>query len=178
MQHLSRFAFVATIAAVTPFSPVTSAQGIHAQPEDVDVGRDEYALRDPDGANLDRIQVVKGWLGPDGNAQERIFDIAVSDQREIGADGRGPTPVGDTVDVADASYTNTIGDAAPGGFWQDSDFAPDQAAFYYIRVLEIPTPSWIAHDEEIFGSEAPAQAVRTQQERAYSSPTWYTPLDR
>jgi hypothetical protein len=134
------------------------------------------ALRDPDGANLDRIQIVKGWLADNGSAQERIYDIAVSDGREIGADGRATTPVGDTVDVANASYTNTIGDAVLGAYWQDPHFDPAQRAFYYVRVLEIPTPSWIAYDEKVFGKrDAPAQALRKQQDRAYTSPIWYTP---
>jgi len=132
-------------------------------------------LRDPDGANLDRIQIIKGWLGKDGKAQERIYDIAVSDGREIGADGRCRTPVGDTVDVANASFTNTIGDALLAGYWEDPDFDPGRRAFYYVRVLEIPTPSWIAYDEKAFGTRAPEEALRKQQERAYTSPIWYTP---
>ena len=135
------------------------------------------ALRDVDGANIDRIQIIKGWLDADGEARERIYDVAVSDGRTIGDDGRCTTPVGDTVDVADASYTNTIGDAALGGFWRDVDFDPNKPAFYYVRVLEIPTPSWIAHDEKLFGTRAPDEAVRKQQERAYTSPIWYTPGD-
>jgi hypothetical protein len=134
------------------------------------------ALRDPDGANLDRIQIVKGWLADNGSAQERIYDIAVSDDREIGADGRATTPVGDTVDVANASYTNTIGDAVLGAYWQDPDFDPARRAFYYVRVLEIPTPSWIAYDEKIYGKrDAPPEALLKQQDRAYTSPIWYTP---
>jgi len=133
------------------------------------------ALRDADGANLDRIQIIKGWIGKDGKAQERIYDIAVSDGRKIGADGRCKTPVGDTVDVANASYTNTIGDALLAGYWEDPDFDPGQRAFYYVRVLEIPTPSWIAYDEKAFGTRAPKEALRKQQERAYTSPIWYTP---
>jgi hypothetical protein len=134
------------------------------------------ALRDPDGANLDRIQIIKGWLGEDGKAQEKVYDIAVSDGREIGPDGRCKTPVGDTVDVANASYTNTIGDALLAGYWEDPDFDPSQRAFYYVRVLEIPTPSWIAYDEKVFGpSGAPPEALRKQQDRAYTSPIWYAP---
>ena len=133
------------------------------------------ALRDVDGANLDRIQIIKGWLDADGKSQERIFDIAVSDGREIDKDGRCKTPVGDTVDVPDASYTNTIGDAVLAAFWEDPEFNPQRRAFYYVRVLEIPTPSWIAYDEKIFGKKAPEEALRKQQERAYTSPIWYTP---
>ncbi len=134
------------------------------------------ALRDPDGANLDRIQIIKGWLDEKGKSQERIYDIVVSDGREIGEDGRAKTPVGDTVDVKNASYTNTIGDAVLAGYWEDPDFDPEQRAFYYVRVLEIPTPSWIAYDEKVFGPrDAPPEALRKQQERAYTSPNWYTP---
>ena len=133
------------------------------------------ALRDPDGANLDRIQIVKGWLDKDGKARERIYDIAVSDGRKIDTDGRCKTPVGDTVDVENASYTNTIGDALLGGYWEDPDFDPDQRAFYYVRVLEIPTPSWLAYDRKVYGLELPEKAVLKQQERAYTSPIWYSP---
>jgi len=133
------------------------------------------ALRDPDGANLDRIQVIKGWLDRSGKAKERIFDIAVSDGREIDSDGRCKTPVGDTVNVEDASFANTIGDAVLAAYWQDPEFDPSQSAFYYVRVLEIPTPTWIAYDEKIFGTRAPDAALRKSQERAYTSPIWYTP---
>jgi hypothetical protein len=133
------------------------------------------ALRDVDGANLDRIQIIKGWVDVDGKSHERIFDVAVSDGRKIDKDGRCKTPVGDTVDVPNASYTNTIGNAVLAGYWEDPTFDPKQRAFYYVRVLEIPTPSWIAYDEKIFGKRAPEQALRKQQERAYTSPIWYTP---
>ncbi|MGD8789232.1 MAG: DUF3604 domain-containing protein, partial [Burkholderiales bacterium] len=133
------------------------------------------ALRDPDGANLDRIQVIKGWIDGKGKSREKIYDIAVSDNRKIGSDGRCRTPVGDTVDVKNATYTNSIGDALLMGYWEDRDFDPAQAAFYYVRVLEIPTPSWIAYDEKKFGTKAPKEAVRKQQERAYTSPIWYSP---
>ena len=133
------------------------------------------ALRDPDGANLDRIQIVKGWLDANGKSQERIFDVAVSDGRKIDKDGRCKTPVGDTVDVANASFSNSIGDVYLDGYWEDFTFDPKQRAFYYVRVLEIPTPSWIAYDEKKYGTRAPKEAVRKQQERAYTSPIWYTP---
>jgi hypothetical protein len=133
------------------------------------------ALRDPDGANLDRIQIVKGWLDQSGKSRERIYDIAVSDGRDIGPDGRCKTPVGDTVDVKDATFTNTIGNAILAAYWEDPDFDPAQSAFYYVRVLEIPTPTWIAYDEKMFGMTAPKEALRKSQERAYTSPIWYTP---
>jgi len=133
------------------------------------------ALRDADGANLDRIQIIKGWINSKGKSQEKIYDIAVSDNRKIDPDGRCKTPVGDTVDEKNATYTNSIGDALLTAYWEDPDFDPKQTAFYYIRVLEIPTPSWIVYDEKQFGTKAPKEAVRKQQERAYTSPIWYTP---
>jgi len=133
------------------------------------------ALRDPDGANLDRIQVIKGWLDSNGKSQEKIYDIAVSDDRKIGRDGRCKKAVGDTVDVKNATYTNTIGDALLAAYWEDPEFDPAQPAFYYVRVLEIPTPTWIAYDEKFYGTRAPKEALRKHQERAYTSPIWYTP---
>jgi hypothetical protein len=133
------------------------------------------ALRDPDGANLDRVQIIKGWLDADGTTHERIYDIAVSDGRTIGADGRARTPVGSTVDVDDASYTNSIGDVMFMAHWSDPDFDPDQRSFYYVRVIEIPTPRWTAYDAKRFGITMPDEVTMTIQERAYSSPIWYTP---
>lgn len=131
-------------------------------------------LRDPDGANIDRIQMIKGWLDENGVAQEKVFDIACAG-REI-VSGKCSAAVGDTVDVANASYTNTIGEAVLGAFWEDPDFNPAKRAFYYVRVLEIPTPTWIAYDEKVFGKrDAPDEALRKSQERAYASPIWYTP---
>ncbi|MCB1009764.1 MAG: DUF3604 domain-containing protein [Acidobacteria bacterium] len=133
------------------------------------------ALRDPVGANLDRVQVVKGWLDPAGKTHERIFDVAVSDGRAIGADGRCRTPVGSTVDVADASYKNTIGAPLLSAYWRDPDFDARQRAFYYVRVIEIPTPRWTAFDAKFYGIEMPDEVPMTLQERAYTSPVWYTP---
>jgi hypothetical protein len=133
------------------------------------------ALRDPDGANLDRVQIIKGWLDADGKPQERIYDIAVSDSRTIGADGRCQEPVGNTVNVEEATYTNAIGDAVLGGYWQDPEFDPAQRAFYYVRVLEIPTPRWTTYDAKFFGVKRPDDVPASIQERAYTSPIWYTP---
>ena len=101
-----------------------------------------YALRDPIGANLDRIQIIKGWLDKDGKTHERIYDVVVSDGRKIDSDGRCKTPVGNTVDVNTASFANTIGDSELGAVWTDPDFDPAEKAFYYARVIEIPTPRW------------------------------------
>jgi hypothetical protein len=133
------------------------------------------ALRDPDGANLDRVQVIKGWLDNTGETHERIYDIAVSDAREIAADGRAKTAVGNTVNVENATYTNTIGSALMTAHWVDPDFDPAQHAFYYVRVLEIPTPRWTTYDAAFFNIKRPDNVPATQQDRAYTSPIWYTP---
>jgi len=133
------------------------------------------ALRDPDGANLDRVQVIKGWLDSNGEMHERVHDIAVSDGRAIGSDGRARESVGSTLDIADASYTNTIGDALLMAHWVDPDFDPGQRAFYYVRVIEIPTPRWTAYDAKYFGITMPEEVRMTVTDRAYTSPIWYTP---
>jgi hypothetical protein len=132
------------------------------------------ALRDVDGANLDRVQIVKGWLGDDGDASEGVYDVALSDGRRSGPDGKAP-PVGNTVNIADASYTNTIGDSLLFGHWVDPDFDPDRHAFYYVRVIEIPTPRWTAYDAKVFGVEMSDDIGMQHQERAYTSPIWYAP---
>ncbi len=131
------------------------------------------ALRDPDGANLDRIQIVKGWLNGDGTTAERVHDIACGgrDLLDTGCDGA----VGDTVDAGNATWTNDIGQAILAGFWEDPDFDPAQSAFYYVRVLEIPTPRWTTYDAKVFGVEIPEGAPVSIQERAYTSPIWFTP---
>ena len=133
------------------------------------------ALRDPDGANLDRVQIIKGWLDDEGEAQERIYDIAVSDGRAIGPDGRARQPVGSTVDLETATYTNAIGDSMLAAYWQDPDFDASQPAFYYVRVLQIPTPRWTSYDAVFFDLEPPDIVPAEIQDRAYTSPIWYTP---
>jgi hypothetical protein len=133
------------------------------------------ALRDPDGANLDRVQIVKGWLDASGKLHERIFDVAVSDDREIGANGRCTAAVGNSVNSAEANFTNTIGDPMLFGFWEDPDFNPAEGAFYYVRVLEIPTPRWTTYDAAFFGVDLPSDVPASQQERAYTSAIWCTP---
>ncbi|RUX28849.1 DUF3604 domain-containing protein [Mesorhizobium sp. M7A.F.Ca.US.011.01.1.1] len=132
------------------------------------------ALKDPIGANLDRYQIVKGWLDAAGEVHEKVYDVAWSGDRKPGADGKLP-PVGDTVDVANATWTNTIGAPELISVWTDPDFDPAQRAFYYGRVLEIPTPRWTAYDAKYFGVKMPAEAPMKMQERAYTSPIWYTP---
>ena len=132
------------------------------------------ALRDSIGANLDRIQIVKGWLNEDGTTSEKVYDVAWSDDRTPGDDGKLPA-VGNTVDVASASWTNTIGEAELAAVWTDPDFDASRPSFYYVRVLEIPTPPWYVYDAFRYSIAIPAGAPTSQQERAYTSPIWYTP---
>jgi hypothetical protein len=146
---------------------------LHAGPEGAAPTIMVRALRDPDGANLDRIQIVKGWVDGSGEPQTKVFEAAWAGDREPGANGKLP-PIGSTVDGA--NYTNTIGRALLAAHWVDPEFDPEQRAFYYVRVLEIPTPSWLAYDEAHFGpQDLPEDAVMEHQERAYTSPIWYTP---
>ena len=134
------------------------------------------ALKDPLGGNLDRIQIVKGWIDAQGKRQEKVYDVAWSDAatRKPGADGKLP-PVGNTVDVANATWTNTIGAPELITVWKDPDFDPKLRAVYYARVLEIPTPRWTAYDAVRFGVKMPPDVPMSTQERAYTSPIWYTP---
>jgi hypothetical protein len=132
------------------------------------------ALKDPIGANLDRIQVIKGWLDSRGQTHEKIYDVAWSGDRKPDAKGK-LLPVGDTVDVPNATYTNTIGASELIKVWKDPEFDPVQRAFYYVRVLEIPTPRWTAYDAKYFAITMPPEVPMKGQERAYTSPIWYTP---
>jgi hypothetical protein len=134
------------------------------------------AQKDPIGANLDRVQMIKGWRDSDGELHEKVYDIAWGDagRRPIGADGKIP-PVGNTVNVPEATWANTIGDAQLSAVWTDPDFDPDESAFYYVRVLEIPTPRWTAYDAKRFGVTMDPEVPMTTQERAYTSPIWYIP---
>jgi hypothetical protein len=134
------------------------------------------ALKDPYGANLDRIQIVKGWVDRKGKTHEKVYDIAWGDAetRKPGSDGK-LTAVGDTVDVKNATWTNTIGDSELITAWADPDFDPALKAFYYVRVLEIPTPRWTAYDAKRFNVTMSDEVPMTTQERAYTSPIWYTP---
>jgi hypothetical protein len=132
------------------------------------------AVRDADGANLDRIQVIKGWLDAAGKTHEKVYDVAWSGNRKPGKDGKLPL-VGNTVNVKDASYTNAIGAPYLHAHWKDPTFDPKQRAFYYVRVIEIPTPRWTTYDAKFFGTTPPAAAPTAIQDRAYTSPIWYSP---
>ena len=132
------------------------------------------ALKDPIGGNLDRIQIVKGWLDKSGTTQEKVYDVVWSGGRKPGADGKLP-PVGNTVDVANASWTNSIGAPELIAVWKDPDFDPSLRAFYYARVVEIPTPRWTAYDAKFYGIKMDPKVPMSGQERAYTSPIWYTP---
>jgi len=132
------------------------------------------AMKDPYSGNLDRIQIVKGWLDAEGALREQVYDVAWSGERQPGVDGRLPA-VGNTVDVANATWTNTIGAPELITVWRDPDFDPALRAFYYARVIEIPTPRWTAYEAKRFNIEMPPEVPMTTQERAYTSPIWYAP---
>ena len=134
------------------------------------------ALKDPIGANLDRIQIIKGWMDAKGELHEKVYDVAWGDaeKRKPGNDGKLPS-VGSTVDLATATWANTIGDSELITAWRDPDFDPKQRAFYYARVMEIPTPRWTAYDAVRYGVKPAPGTQMTVSERAYTSPIWYTP---
>ncbi len=133
------------------------------------------ALKDPDGANLDRVQVIKGWVDAGGAAHEKVFDVAWSspETRKL-AGGKVPA-VGNTVDLSKPGYTNSIGAATLATVWRDPEFNPGQRAFYYVRVIEIPTPRWVAYDAVRYGLKLGPDVQMIAQERAYTSPIWYEP---
>jgi hypothetical protein len=134
------------------------------------------ALKDPYSGNLDRIQIIKGWLDANGKTHEKVYDVVWgdADRRKLDNNGKLP-PVGNTVDVKNATWTNTIGDPELITVWEDPDFDPSLRAFYYARVIEIPTPRWTAYDAKRFGIIMDPEVPMTTQERAYTSPIWYTP---
>jgi hypothetical protein len=134
-----------------------------------------FALRDPIGANLDRIQIIKGWLDAGGETHEKVYDVTWSGDRKIGRGGKLPA-VGNTVDVQHANWTNTIGASELGTVWSDPDFDPAQEAFYYARVIEIPTPRWSTYDAYRMEIDLPEGTPTSTQERAYTSPIWYAAL--
>ena len=132
------------------------------------------AMKDPMSGNLDRIQIVKGWMDANDELHEKVYDVAWSGDRQPGADGKLPT-VGNTVDIETATWTNTIGSPELIAVWEDPDFDPEQRAFYYTRIIEIPTPRWTAYEALRFDLDMPDHVPMTTTERAYSSPIWYTP---
>jgi hypothetical protein len=134
------------------------------------------ALKDSYSGNLDRIQIVKGWLDAGGKTHEKIYDVVWSGDRKPGADGKLPA-VGNTVDVEKATWKNTIGSPELAAVWSDPEFDAKQPAFYYARVIEIPTPRWTAYEAQRFGIKMPPNVPMTTQERAYTSPIWYTPAN-
>jgi hypothetical protein len=134
------------------------------------------AMKDPNSGNLDRVQIVKGWLNADGSTDEQVYDVIWSDMDTRPMDGDGKVPaVGSTVDVPNATWTNSIGEPELLALWQDPDFDPALSAFYYARVIEIPTPRWTAYDAKRFGLEVGSEVPMTIQERGYTSPIWYSP---
>ena len=133
-----------------------------------------WALKDPQSGNLDRVQIIKGWT-KDGKPHEKIYDVALSDDRKVDPKTGKVPPVGNTVDIKNASYTNDIGDSQLAVIWEDPDFDPAQHAVYYVRVLEIPTPRWSTYDAKKLGVDLPKDVAAAIQERAWSSPIWYTP---
>ena len=132
------------------------------------------AMKDPEGGNLDRIQIIKGWVDAQGARQEKVYDVVWSGDRKPGADGKLPA-VGNTVDLTTATYTNTIGAPELSASWKDPEFDAALRAVYYVRVLEIPTPRWTLYDAVRFKVKMPKEVPMTTQERAYTSPIWYTP---
>lgn len=132
------------------------------------------ASKDPVDANLDRIQIVKGWVDSNGEQREQVYNVAWSDERQPDSEGKLP-PVGNTVDTHSGSYSNTIGAEQLSSLWTDPDFDPSQAAFYYARVLQIPTPRHSLYDAIALGMEHAADQPDTIQERAYTSSIWYNP---
>jgi len=132
------------------------------------------AMKDPDAANLDQVQIIKGWIDEQGETHEQIFYVALSDDRSVDPETGIPEPVGSTVDLENVTFTNTIGAVQLSAQWTDPDFDAKQAAFYYARAIEIPRPRWTEHDRKAFGLDF-KDAPRTVQDRAYSSPIWYRP---
>ena len=133
------------------------------------------AARDPLGANLDRVQVVKGWIDADGQLQEQVYDVAFAGDRVADQETHLAPAIGNTVDVANATYANSIGAATLATVWRDPHFDPALPAFWYVRVLEIPTPRWTTYDAQRFNEPLTTGDSGVIQERAYSSPVWYTP---
>jgi hypothetical protein len=136
------------------------------------------ALKDPIGANLDRYQIIKGWLDEKGTLHEKVYDVVGSGDRKPDPKTGKLPPVGNTVDIPNATWSNTIGATELITVWKDPDFNPKQRAFYYGRVIEIPTPRWTAYDAKKYGVKLPKEVPMITTERAYTSPIWYTPAKK
>jgi hypothetical protein len=134
-----------------------------------------WAMKDPESGNLDRVQIVKGWYNKMGHPQEKVYEVVWSDDRKADPNTGKVPAVGNTVDIKKATYTNDIGDTQLSTVWTDPDFDESQHAYYYARAIEIPTPRWTTYDAVKLGVEPPASVPATLQERAWSSPIWYTP---
>ena len=132
------------------------------------------AMKDPDGANLDRVQIIKGWVDAAGQTHEKIIEVQWGGDRKLDAKGKLP-PIGNTVDLATAKYTNNIGAEALVGSFTDSEFDPKARSFYYARAIEIPTPRWTLYDSVKYKVKMDANVPMIQQERAVTSPIWYDP---
>ena len=163
------------IAAVGYRGGVPMGGDLAQAPSDTSVSLLIHAVKDSVGANLDRVQVIKGWLDDDGETHEQVYDVAWAGRRTA-ENGKVPA-IGSTVDVARATYENSIGSAELSTVWMDPDFDPEERAFYYVRVLEIPTPRYSSYDAVALGLEPNQASDRPVaiQERAFSSPIWYTP---
>jgi hypothetical protein len=134
------------------------------------------AIKDPMGANLDRVQVIKGWIDSKGNKQEKIFEVVWGDADKRKPDAKGKLPaVGNSINMETLEVSNNIGDPELKTLWTDPEFDASLPCFYYVRVLEIPTPRWTAYDRKKFNAKMDANVTMTQQERAYTSPIWFTP---
>ena len=132
------------------------------------------AMKDPEGANLDRIQIIKGWVDGKGKTHEKVYNVKWSGNRKLDTEGH-IQEVGNTVDLKTAEYTNDIGDSQLVGYFEDKEFNPKHKAVYYVRVLQIPTPRWTLYDKVRNNTEMDKKVPMVQQERAFSSPIWYTP---
>jgi hypothetical protein len=175
-EFTSADAVKANLADVGYQKGVPMGGDLASAPEKIAISFLIAATRDPLGANLDRIQVIKGWVDKAGSTHEKVYDVAWSNSQQRGVSNNGKLePVGNTVDLDNATYTNKIGSAELSTVWIDPDFNATLRAFYYVRVLEIPTPRWVTYDSVRFGVEVPAASPKIHQERAYSSPIWYTP---
>lgn len=133
------------------------------------------AIKDPEGVNLDSMQIIKGWVDADGIVHERIFNVAWSEQETRKNENGNLTPVGNTVDLSTATHTNSIGATEFVGSFTDPGFDPEQRAFYYARAVEIPTPRWTAYDTVRFNVKMDDDVTMILQERAVTSPIWYSP---